>query len=91
MDSYNVSTVNDAKRQNIRVGAWVSGWVSGWVAKGKCAIETQGAYKFQNLKLPFWLTSFFFIARKTWLINRYTIVLEGKWPVKYNKFPRIND
>lgn len=48
MDSYNVSTVSDAKRQNIRVGAWVSGWVRGWVAKGKCAIETQGAYKFQN-------------------------------------------
>ena len=43
MDSYNVSTVSDAKRQNIRVGAWVSGWVRGWVAKGKCAIETQGA------------------------------------------------
>lgn len=41
----------DAKRHPIRVGAWVDRWV----AKGKGAIKSQGAYKVQNLKMPFGL------------------------------------
>lgn len=41
----------DAKRHPIRVGAWVHRWV----AKGKSAIKSQGAYKVQNLKMPFGL------------------------------------
>ena len=53
----------DAKRHPIRVGAWVDRWV----AKGKSAImiKSQGAYKVQNLKMPFWLTGSFVIVRKT--------------------------
>lgn len=51
----------DAKRHPFRVSAWVSRWV----AKGKSAVESVGAYKVQNLKMPFWLTGSFVIARKT--------------------------
>lgn len=51
----------DAKRHPIKVGAWVGRWV----AKGKSAVESQGAHKVQNLKMPFWLTGSFVIARKT--------------------------
>lgn len=45
----------------LRVGAWVGRWVG----KGKSAIKSQGACKVQNLKMPFWLTGSFVIARQT--------------------------
>lgn len=53
--------LSDAKRHSIRVGAWVGRWVG----KGKSAIKSQGACKVQNLKMPFWLTGSFVIARQT--------------------------